>query len=93
MRLKDISVDFLSINHLLRVIIFHQWGESGGVGAEHNVACHYRTSGPNVQEQLFSTCDVNKALYHVPGAVDLLCERLPGNSKQIPVLASRQVGH
>lgn len=62
MSLKDISVDFLSINHLLRVIIFHQWGESGGVGAEHNVACHYRTSGPNVQEQLFSTCDVNKAL-------------------------------
>lgn len=31
--------------------------------------------------------------YHVPGAVDLLCEHLPGNSKQIPVLASRQVGH
>lgn len=136
MSLKDTSVDFPSINHLLRVVIFHRWGSRGGVGDEHNVACHYRTSGLNVQEQLFSTCDISKALsswrpllpileaeyrqdrlasrcllvgrrengpfrqgkdacvmtYHAPGAVDLLREPLPGKSKQMPVLASHQVG-
>lgn len=31
--------------------------------------------------------------YHVPGAVDLFCEPLPGKSKQMPALASRQVEH
>lgn len=30
--------------------------------AEHSVACHYRTSGLNVQQQLLSTCRINKAL-------------------------------
>lgn len=53
--------------------------------AEHSVACHYRTSGLNVQQQLLSTCRINKAPPLLAAALPHPGGRAPSGRVCLPV--------